>query len=237
MEKFFIYNDNIGFCELLDYMGSDLDIVNSARVSFDTEHTTLDNRDIKLIHYLYHNKHTSPFEHCTIKFKCYVPLFVARQHMRHRTWSYNEVSRRYTDVNLEFYTAKEFRPQAESNRQASVHDDILINPILTTVVGDTQDWTTRADEAILFHTQNSVKLYESLLDKGVCREQARMVLPQNMYCRYIATANLHNILKFISLRDKPGAQWEMRKLAQYMGEVVSELFPHTWEAYTLTTTI
>ena len=231
MSKVFLYNDNIGFCELLDYMCEDLDIVNSARVSFDVSHTKLEERDVKLIKYLYRNKHTSPFEHCTIKFSCKVPLFVARQHMRHRTWSYNEVSRRYTNVNLEFYTPKEFRPQAETNRQASIHDGMMTNPVVNTISGSTQDWITRADEALLSHTRKSVKLYNTFLDKGICREQARMVLPQNMYCNYIATANLLNVLKFIGLRNKPDAQWEIKVLAEQMGKFVEDLFPIAWEAF------
>jgi len=232
MDKVFLYNDNIGYCEMLDYMGSDLDIVNSARVSFDVKHKRLTVQDIKLIKYLYDNKHTSPFEHCTVKFACKVPLFTRAQHMRHRTWSYNEVSRRYTDVNLEFYSPKEFRTQAETNRQASIHDGNTINPIVGVIGGSTQDWATKASDAVLQNSRRSVRLYESLLEKGVCREQARMVLPQNMYCHYIATANLLNVLKFIGLRDKPESQWEIRRLAQEMGLVVSKLFPHAWEAFT-----
>lgn len=232
MSKNFLYNDNIGFCDLLDYMGEDLDIVNSARVSFDVSHAKLEDRDEKLIKYLYRNKHTSPFEHCTMKFACKVPLFVARQHMRHRTWSYNEVSRRYTDVNLEFYTPREFRAQAKTNRQASIHDGMLTNPVVKTTSGSTQDWITRADEALLSHTRKSVKLYNTFLEKGICREQARMVLPQNMYCHYIATANLLNVLKFIGLRNKPDAQWEIKVLAEQMGAFVQELFPTAWEAFT-----
>ena len=235
MERVFLYNDNKGYCQTLDYMGTDLSIVNSARVSFDVSHTELEARDEKLIHYLYRNKHTSPFEHCIVKFECNVPLFVARQHMRHRTWSYNEVSRRYTDVNLEFYLPEEFRPQAETNRQASVHDGAMVNPILQVVQGASQGWPTKANEALKSHTRKSIKLYNQMLNSGICREQARMVLPQNMYCKYVATANLHNILKFISLRDKPEAQWEIRRLAQEMGKSVSQLYPIAWEAYQETT--
>lgn len=227
----FLYNDSKGYCDTLDSMGSDLTIVNSARVSFDVNHTELEPRDEKLIHYLYKNKHTSPFEHCVVKFECNVPLFVARQHMRHRTWSYNEVSRRYTDVNLEFYIPTEFRPQATTNRQASVHDGETMNPAIEMVAGTNQDWITTAHEALKSHTRKSVRLYNRMLDKGICREQARMVLPQNMYCKYVATANLHNILKFISLRDKPEAQWEIKRLAEEMGKSVAELYPVAWSAY------
>ena len=224
-----LYNDNVGVCELLDDSGSDLDIVNSARVSFDREKTILSVRDKKLIHYLWQNKHTSPFEHCSVKFRCVVPLFVARQHMRHRTWSYNEVSRRYTEENIEFYLPKEFRTQHQSNRQAST--DTRCNPVIRSVEGTTQIWATKADEALLNHTKKSLELYNQLLEVGVCREQARMVLPQNMYCKYIASANLLNCLKFIGLRDKPEAQLEIRVLAQAMGGFIKELFPTAWEAF------
>lgn len=231
MERVFLYNDNIGYCHTLDCMGTDLTIVNSARVSFDVSHDKLEQRDKKLIRYLYKNKHTSPFEHCSVKFECNVPLFVARQHMRHRTWSFNEVSRRYTDVNLEFYQPEEFRPQAETNRQASVHDGSMVNPIIQLVHGVHMAYPTTASEMLKAHTRKSVKLYNQMLEGGICREQARMVLPQSMYCKYVATANLHNILKFISLRDKPEAQWEIRKLAQAMGSSIADLFPEAWAAF------
>lgn len=232
MNRIFLYNDSVGYCQTLDYMGTDLTIVNSARVSFDVSHQELEPRDKKLIRYLYKNKHTSPFEHCSIKFECNVPLFVARQHMRHRTWSFNEVSRRYTDVNLEFYLPDEFRPQADTNRQASVHDGTMVNPIIQVVQGTNQEWPSTANELLKLHTRKSIKLYTQMLEGGICREQARMVLPQSMYCKYVATANLHNILKFISLRDKPEAQWEIRRLAEEMGSAVSELFPESWAAFT-----
>lgn len=227
--KTYLYNDSIGSCELLDYMGSDLDIVNAARVSFNVEHSALSEKDEKLINYLYKNKHTSPFEHCTLKFRCVVPLFVARQHMRHRTWSYNEVSRRYTSEELEFYTPETFRPQHKSNRQAS--EDTDTNPVIDTVPGTNLIWPTKASEAVLSHTRKSIKIYNSLVKGGVCREQARMVLPQNMYCKYIATANLHNCLKFIHLRNKKESQWEIRVLAQAMEQEIKELYPATWKAH------
>lgn len=234
MERVYLYNDNLGYCQLVGHMGTDLTIVNSARVSFDVSHTEISHKDEKLIKYLYDNKHTSPFEHCVINFECNVPLFVARQHMRHRTWSYNEVSRRYTDANIEFYVPADFRVQADTNRQASVHDGEHINPVIKTIHGSSQTWPTTAHDALKAHTRKSMQLYEQLISAGVCREQARMVLPQNMYCKYVATANLLNILKFISLRDKPEAQWEIKKLAQQMGTFVAQLYPVAWAAFTNT---
>lgn len=229
MKIIHLYNDTTGSCELLGSFGTDIDIVNSARVSFDIEKETLDLSDKKLIHYLWDNKHTSPFEHCTLKFRCIVPMFIARQHMRHRTWSYNEVSRRYTPENLNFYLPKEFRSQHKSNRQAS--NEASMDPVVKSIKGSNLTWTTKASEALLKHTRKSTKLYDELLASGVCREQARMVLPQNMYCKYIASANLLNCLKFISLRDKPEAQYEIRVLAQAMSTFIQATFPITWEAF------
>ena len=106
-----VYGDGIGKVEYIDHMGTDLTIVNSARVSFGKTKNELDERDKKLISYLVDHKHTSTFEHNLVTFRFVVPLFVRSQHHRHRTWSYNEISRRYTDENLAFYEPQEFRTQ------------------------------------------------------------------------------------------------------------------------------
>ena len=108
-----LYGDGIGKVEYVEHMGSDLTIVNSARVSFGVHKEELDERDIKLIKYLIKHKHTSTLEHNFITFRFKVPLFIRSQHHRHRTWSYNEISRRYTDVNLEFYQPTEFQDTAQ----------------------------------------------------------------------------------------------------------------------------
>ena len=123
-----LFSDDIGAVEYIDHMGSDLTVVNSARVSFGVNKKELDDRDKKLINYLINHKHTSTLEHNVITFKFTVPLFIRSQHHRHRTWSYNEISRRYTDVDMKFYTPEMFRTQHVSNRQAS--NDELINPSL-----------------------------------------------------------------------------------------------------------
>jgi thymidylate synthase (FAD) len=126
--KIDLFGDNKGSVEYITHMGSDLTIVNAARVSFGAEKEQLDEKDIKLINYLMQHNHTSPFEHCSITFRFVVPLFIRSQHHRHRTWAYNEISRRYTSVDMKFYSPKEFRTQHKSNRQAS--NDELINPVL-----------------------------------------------------------------------------------------------------------
>ena len=113
-----------------DAIGSDLTVVNSARVSFGVHKSELDDKDKKLIRYLIKHKHTSTLEHCFVTFRVTVPLFIRSQHHRHRTWSYNEISRRYTEENLQFYEPKSFRTQHASNRQASNEND-LIDPVIT----------------------------------------------------------------------------------------------------------
>jgi len=219
-----IYGDNIGSVKLVQHWGDDSTVVRSARVSFgkDSDDNALSDRDKKLIQYLINHKHTSTLEHCGITFKFTVPLFVRSQHHRHRTWSYNEISRRYTDVNIQFYEPVSFRTQHKSNRQASNIDD-NINPILSC--------GSNCSEAVSIHNQMSVDLYNKMLDSGVCREQARGVLPQNLYTEYYGSVNLGNLLKFIDLRIHEGSQWEIRKVAEACLSLSKELFPHTISSY------
>ena len=125
--KIDLYGDGIGAVEYVQHMGEDITVVNSARVSFGKHKEVMDGRDRKLIKYLIRHKHTSTLEHCSITFRFVVPLFVRSQHHRHRTWSYNEISRRYTEKDITFYEPKEFRTQHKSNRQASNQEE-LINP-------------------------------------------------------------------------------------------------------------
>ena len=221
MKKIDLYGDGIGKVEYVEHMGSDLTIVNSARVSFGVHKEELDERDIKLIKYLIKHKHTSTLEHNLITFRFKVPLFIRSQHHRHRTWSYNEISRRYTEVGLEFYEPAQFRTQHKSNRQAS--NDELINPILSS--------SDRADLAVKQHHFDSVRLFEELINLGVCREQARGVLPQNLYTEYYGTCNLSNLLKFIDLRSHDGAQWEIQQVAKACLEIAEDLYPVTVAAY------
>jgi len=224
----YLYGDGIGRCDFIQSWGDDLMLVNSARASFGVEKEELDERDKGLINFLVEHKHTSTMEHNGITFRCVVPLFVRSQHHRHRTWSYNEISRRYTDVNIEFYEPQSFRTQHKSNRQASNEGD-LINPEVSNEICQKLVCTSAA-EAVRNHHKLSLKLFDDLLDKGVCREQARGVLPQNLYTTYYASANLSNIMKFIDLRDKPGAQWEIQVLARAMMEFTQREFPYAAEA-------
>ena len=204
--------DDIGEVSLVDHMGTDLTVVNSARVSFGGHKEELDDKDKKLIRYLIKHNHTSTLEHCQVTFRIKVPLFIRSQHHRHRTMSYNEISRRYTQENLQFFEPNKFRTQHVSNRQASNSTD-LFDPELPFVFADGSEL---ASEAVKAHHKASVDLYERLMAAGVCREQARGVLPQNLYTEYYASANLNNLLKFIGLRMHEVAQWEILQLAKAM---------------------
>ena len=158
-----LYDDEIGAVEYVEHMGDDLTIVNAARVSFGKQKKSLDSRDEKLIQYLVDHRHTSTFEHNIVTFRFTVPLFVRSQHHRHRTWSYNEISRRYTDVDIRFYEPTKFRTQHKSNRQSSNVEE-LIDPNFE--IGDTQ---SSASELLKEHHGASLYVYNKLLDAGVCR--------------------------------------------------------------------
>ena len=224
-----IYDDNIGSVSLVDSMGSDITVVNSARVSFGVEKEELNDKDKRLIRYLIRHRHTSTLEHNLVTFKFCVPLFVRSQHHRHRTWSYNEISRRYTDRNLQFYLPKAFRTQHDSNRQAS-NENELINPVIYPDHGNYYHGLS-ASSLLLNHTMKSINLFEDMIASGVCREQARMILPQNLYTEYYGTVNLNNLLKFIDLRTHEGAQWEIQKVAEACLEIATDLFPITVGSY------
>lgn len=224
----FLYNDEIGQIELVQSMGEDITVVNSARVSFGVHKELMDNKDKKLVNYLITHKHTSTLEHNIATFRIKVPLFVRSQHHRHRTWSYNEISRRYTDSDLQFYIPKDYRTQHKSNRQASNVSE-LINPQMSCYPISLE--SRLCNDAVEHHVHLSLELYHDMMSKGIAREQARMILPQNLYTEYYATANLNNILKFIDLRTHEGAQWEIQKLAEGMLEIISDLWPETVNAY------
>lgn len=217
--------DNIGAVEYVQHMGTDLTVVNSARVSFGKSKDVLDERDEKLIKYLIKHRHTSTLEHNNVTFRFTVPIFIRSQHHRHRTWSFNEVSRRYSEENIRFYEPNEFRTQHVSNRQAS-NADSLINPQISHGHSSID-----ARAAYTEHNRSSVQLYNELIDAGVCREQARGVLPMSLYTEYYGSANFHNCLKFCSLRLHEGAQWEIQQVARAMIVIMKDLWPITTNAW------
>lgn len=228
MKEVELYGDGIGKVSYVQHVGDDKMIVNAARVSFGQDNTKpLTERDQKLIKYLIEHRHTSPFEHNSITFMFEVPMFVRSQHMRHRTWAYNEISRRYTEVDLKFYEPKAFRTQHKSNRQAS-NENELIDPIITPAFADTY---IKSSEAVAKFHKQSLDLFNHLVDAGVCREQSRGVLPQNLYAKYYGTVNLSNLLKFIDLRTHEGAQWEIQKMAEACLDIATEIWPYSIGAY------
>jgi thymidylate synthase (FAD) len=226
-----LYGDGIGKVDYVSHMGSDLTVVNSARVSFGVQKEELDCRDKKLINYLIKHRHTSTLEHNLVTYRFCVPLYIRSQHHRHRTWSYNEISRRYTDVDLRFYEPEAFRTQHKSNRQASNAEELIDPDIGCYIPGENKLYKTSVSNALQVHHEDCLALYNKMIEAGVCREQARGVLPQNLYTEYYGTVNLSNLLKFIDLRTHEGAQWEIQKVAEACLEIATDLFPETVGAY------
>lgn len=203
----------------VSHMGDDLTIVNAARVSFNKSSDKLDDKDKKLIKYLAEHNHMSPFEHCTITVIITVPLYIRSQIHRHRTFAYNEISRRYTSEDLEFYlpSVDDIRQQSKSNRQASD------GPVDTEVAEIVRDMMSESNLAAWV-------TYEKLLEAGVCREQARGVLPQNLMTKFYMTGSLRNYAHFLKLRKHPGAQKEVQEVAIQLQAILIEKFPFALDA-------
>jgi thymidylate synthase (FAD) len=201
--------------ELIRVSGSDIDIVNAARVSFGKMVTELTDRDKKLIAYLMEHEHTSPFEHNQLSFRVKCPLYVAKQWMRHRMNSYNEISYRYVKSACEFYIPQNWRRQHAVNRQAS--EGAFENQQL--------------EQAYRASLELSVKTYEHLLEQGVCREQARGLLPACTYTEFIYTCNLHSFVHFLKLRLHAGAQYEIQVYARALFQLAEPHFPVALSAF------
>jgi thymidylate synthase (FAD) len=210
-----------GYLTLIDVMGTDKDIARSARVSYNNhESQKTDEDDKRLINYLMKNHHSSPFEMCELKFQVKCPIFVARQWMRHRTWSFNEISGRYTEFDDEFYSPLQSRvkAQSETNKQCSGQDlGEHIQDKVCNIINQTTD--------------DSFEAYKKAIELKCARELSRIVLPLNTYTTFIAKVDLSNLLKFIQLRDHPHAQWEIQEYARALGKIVQDLFPWTWNAF------
>lgn len=215
-------NDERSYVRLEGSFGGDIDVVNSARVSFAKKVTQMDEKDRKLVKYLADHEHGTPFEHNFIKFEIKAPIFVFREWHRHRVgWSYNEHSMRYLeggkDVDLEFYIPEQFRRQSASNRQGSAESfdspDLML--------------------AMLSAYSSSVTVYRKMVEGGVAREIARSVLPVGMYSVMIASCNLRSLLHFLKLRLRDNAQWEIRQYAKAMLKLAEPIFPDSisnWRA-------
>ncbi len=207
-------NDEIGFVSLIQHIGDDCTIVNSARVSFGKQIKSIEDKDKKLIKYLLANKHETPLEHNSLTFLVKCPLFVARQWLRHRIASINEISFRYVEAAEEFYIPQSFRKQSENNRQASIQ-------------GDFGEQEEHNKEIFDLAVKESYLAYKKLLAAGVAREQARAVLPLATYTQYYWTVNLRAFLHFIKLRAHKDAQFEIQQYANAMLLQVESIFPET----------
>ncbi|SHF13697.1 thymidylate synthase (FAD) [Marinitoga hydrogenitolerans DSM 16785] len=207
-----------GFVKLIDILGDDRTAVKSARVSYGKELSS-EERDKKLIYYLMEHKHHSPFEHQVFTFHIKTPIFVARQWMRHRIGSYNEISRRYTTKYAEeFYIPNHIRTQDTKNKQGSikVDDNERIKKVISLING-------------LYN--ETFKIYNELLEMGVAREMARIVLPVGQYTQFYWTVNTRSLMNFLNLRADSHAQWEIQQYAIALANVFKEKLPWTYEAF------
>lgn len=204
-----------GFIRLVDFMGSDNRVVSSARVSFGGT-SKGEERDKGLIKYLLEHRHHTPFEHCYFQFHVCCPIYVARQWMRHRWGSFNEVSARYTQVKDEFYIPCVFRGQDTKNKQGSVEAD-LDNEALRKIYEDS--------------VEASYAAYNKLIEAGVSREMARGVLPVCQYTQFYWSVNARSLLNFLQLRQDGHAQYEIRVYADAIAQIFKEKMPWSWEAF------
>ena len=230
--------------DYVEHYGTDLSVVNAARCSFanesswevtyeddyDVESRTithvpiqrLSERDAKLIHYLAKHKHTSCFEHQGATLRLKVPIFIARQIQRHRTFSYNEVSRRYVDTPPEFFFPDKWRGKAENVKQGSGDEEVIDYTSLWQFGSVKEDYSE--------HINSSVEFYNHLLAEGVAPELARTVLPQSMYTEFYMTGSLRNFSHLLKLRLDSHSQVEAQQVAHMIYDILQPLWPVSMEA-------
>lgn len=214
--------------ELINSMGSDLTVVNAARVSFDKESnweeqdfrgSYLSIKDEKLINYLARHNHWSPFAHTSIQLRVTAPIFVARQLVKHQVGGvWNEVSRRYVDDEPTFYFPDKWRKRAENVKQGSSDEEVIGHKTVTNLTTIT--------------IKNLLEVYQNLLSVGVAPEQARMILPQNMMTSWYWTGSLMFFHRVYKQRTDAHAQLETQEVAKQIGEICEKLFPVSWNALT-----
>lgn len=211
---------NLGFVRLIDVMGDDSSIVQAARVSYGKGTKTV-NEDRGLIRYLMRHRHTTPFEMVEFKFHIKLPIFVARQWIRHRTANVNEYSGRYSEMKDEFYIPEleQIRFQSQINKQGRSEETLDENT---------------SKEILQLLKANQLKSYEdykALLDKGLTREIARITLPLSNYTEWYWKIDLHNLFHFLNLRLDSHAQYEIRVYAEAIANIVKVVVPLAWEAF------
>lgn len=218
----------------IDHMGSDLSVVNAARVSFHKESTTFSEQDQKLLNYLANHNHWTPFSHTAVTLGIKAPIFVARQAFKHKVgFTENEVSRRYVDEQPEFFLPKEWRGRPTNGAKQGSSDEIIMElaPIYR-LSGEIAEPAVPVTEAVLDFYAEAEALYDRMIVSGIAPEQARMVLPQAMYTEWWWTSSLVGWARFYNLRMDPHAQKEIRDLAADIGPLVGQHFPISWEALT-----
>lgn len=196
----------------IDHMGTDLTVVNSARISMNRDSDKLIEKDIKLINYLADHQHYTPFEHCILTVLIECPLYIRSQIMRHRTASYNEVSRRYTEEDIDFYNPKVYRKQHKSSKQCSDGD-----------LNDDNNFKAQVITQSIH--QKCFDSYKELISLGVSREMARGILPQNMMTKFYMTMNLRNWAHFLKLRLDNHSQLEVQEIAKEIEKIIINKFP------------
>ena len=196
---------------LIDVMGTDLSVVNAARVSFAKESNEFSDKDAKLINYLAKHNHWSPFGHASLQFRIKAPIFVARQLVKHQVGLvWNEVSRRYVDDEPEFYIPENWRLKADDKKQGSSDEFIEYN------IDSTMEYVKET--------------YQNLLKSNIAPEMARMVLPQNLYTEWYWSGTLMAFARVCNLRCKPDTQWETQVIADLIDNGAKEKFPISWKA-------
>jgi len=218
---------DLGFIEVIDHLGNDLTVANSARVSFGKRKKTYDKSDERLVRYLAKHKHFSPFRHLVVQFHIKAPEFVTRQLYKHvvgiettsssitKDHAWNEISGRYVPVE-EYYIPEIWRQQSEDSKQASVG-----------AISSQEEAREAYQQAI----KVGKHYYEKLLEMGVAKEQARVLLPLSQYTEFYWTASFQAICNFIELRDEPTAQWEIRQYAIVLKKMLHELYPVTTQVW------
>ena len=209
-----------GFVRLIDVMGDDAAIVQAARVSYGSG-TKKVLEDRGLIRYLLRHAHTTPFEMVEFKFHVKLPIFVARQWIRHRTANVNEYSGRYSEMKDEFYTPhpNDIRPQSVANKQGRSDETLP------------EGMAEQAANAFKSGQDEAYAQYQEFLEQGIAREIARINLPVSNYTEWYWKINLHNLLHFLALRADPHAQYEIRVYAQAMLDIVKAWVPYAYEAF------